>query len=165
VTLAELNACDRARFVAAIGGIFEHSPWVAERAWERRPFASVDELHTAMTLEVARAPLPKQLALLRGHPDLGTRARMSDSSTAEQSGAGLDSMAPAEFERLQRLNTAYWQKFGFPFLFAVKGSTVSQILAAMEERLPSTPDAELAEALRQVSRIAHFRLEVAISVG
>ncbi len=165
MTLAELNACDRARFVDAIGGVFEHSPWVAERAWERRPFASVDELHDAMMLEVTRAPRHEQLALLHAHPDLGTRARMSDSSTAEQSGAGLDRMLPAEFERLQRLNAAYWQKFGFPFLFAVKGSTANQILEALEERLPATPDAEFVEALRQVSRIALFRLEVAISVG
>lgn len=165
MTLAELNACDRARFVGAIGGIFEHSPWVAERAWERRPFASVDKLHDVMMLEVTRAPRHEQLALLRAHPDLGTRARMSDSSTAEQSGAGLDRMVPAEFERLQRLNAAYSLKFGFPFLFAVKGSTANQILEALEERLPATPDAELVEALRQVSRIAQFRLEVAIAVG
>jgi 2-oxo-4-hydroxy-4-carboxy-5-ureidoimidazoline decarboxylase len=164
VTLAELNACDRARFVEAIGWVFEHSPWVAERAWGRRPFASVDELHKAMTLEATRAPLHEQLALLRAHPDLGSRARMSDSSTTEQSGAGLDRMTPAEFERLQRLNAAYWQKFGFPFLFAVRGSTAHQILAALEERLPATPDAEFLEALGQVSRIARFRLEEAISV-
>jgi 2-oxo-4-hydroxy-4-carboxy-5-ureidoimidazoline decarboxylase len=89
---------------------------------------------------------------------------MSDSSTTEQSGAGLDRMTPAEFERLQRLNAAYWQKFGFPFLFAVRGSTAHQILAALEERLPATPDAEFLEALGQVSRIARFRLEEAISV-
>jgi 2-oxo-4-hydroxy-4-carboxy-5-ureidoimidazoline decarboxylase len=165
VTLAELNACDRTGFVDAVGGIFEHSPWVAERAWEHRPFASVEELHNAMLLEATRAPRHEQLALLRAHPDLGTRARMSDSSIAEQSGAGLDRMLPAEFERLQRLNAAYRHKFGFPFLFAVKGSTANQILEALEERLPATPDAELVEALRQVSRIAQFRLEVAISVG
>ena len=165
MTLAELNACDHARFVDAIGGVFEHSPWVAVRAWERRPFASVDELHAAMMLEATRASRDEQLALLRGHPDLGTRAKMSDSSTAEQAGVRFDRMSPAEFERLQQLNAAYWQKFGFPFLFAVKGSTAHQILAALEERWPATPEAELAEALRQVSRIAQFRLEVAISVG
>jgi 2-oxo-4-hydroxy-4-carboxy-5-ureidoimidazoline decarboxylase len=163
VTLADLNACDRGRFVEAIGWVFEHSPWVAERAWERRPFASVDELHEAMTLEAARAPLREQLALVRAHPDLGTRARMSGSSAAEQAGAGLDRMSPAEFEQLQRQNAAYRQKFGFPFLFAVKGSTTRQILSALEERLAATPDAELVEALRQVSRIARFRLAEAIA--
>lgn len=164
VTLAELNACDRGRFVQAIGWVFEHSPWVAERAWERRPFASLDGLHQAMALEVSGAPLQEQLALLRAHPDLGSRARMSDSSAAEQSGTGLDRTTPAEFERLQRLNAAYRQKFGFPFLFAVKGSTTHQVLAALDERLPATRDAEFAEALRQASRIAQFRLEEAISV-
>jgi 2-oxo-4-hydroxy-4-carboxy-5-ureidoimidazoline decarboxylase len=116
-------------------------------------------------LEVTRASRDEQLALLRAHPDLGTRATMSASSTAEQAGARFGRMSPSEFERLQQLNAAYWQKFGFPFLFAVKGSTAHQILAALEERLPATPEAELAEALRQVSRIAQFRLEVAISVG
>jgi 2-oxo-4-hydroxy-4-carboxy-5-ureidoimidazoline decarboxylase len=125
----------------------------------------VDALHEVMTLEVARAPLAEQLALLRAHPDLGTRARMSDSSTAEQSGAGLDRMAPDDFKRLQRLNASYSRKFGIPFLFAVKGSTADHILAALEARLPATPEAELVEALSQVSRIARFRLEGAISVG
>ena len=165
MTLAELNSWDRARFVEAIGWVFEHSPWVAERAWAQRPFASVAALHKAMTLEAARAPLHEQLAMLRAHPDLGARARMSDASTAEQSGSGLDRISPADVERLRRLNAAYWQKFGFPFLFAVRGSTAHQILAALEERLPSTPDAELVEALGQVSRIALFRLEEAVSVA
>ena len=165
MTLDELNDCDRPRFVEAIGWVFENSPWVAERAWARRPFASVDELHEAMTFEVERAPQQEQLALLRAHPDLGTRARMSATSAAEQSEAGFDRMHPAEFERLQRLNAAYSRKFGFPFLFAVKGSTAEHVLAALEERFPATPDVELEEALRQVARIARFRLEVAIPVG
>lgn len=163
MTIAELNACDSPRFVDAIGWAFEHSPWVAERAWRHRPFASVDELHAAMMREVARASIDEQLALLRAHPDLGTRARMTDSSAAEQSGAGLDRMTPEDFDQLRRLNEAYRRKFGFPFLFAVKGSTAQQILAALEARLPSAADNERAEALRQVSRIVRFRLEQAIT--
>jgi 2-oxo-4-hydroxy-4-carboxy-5-ureidoimidazoline decarboxylase len=90
MTIEDLNAYDRAAFVRALGWIFEESPWVAERAWDRRPFRSVDDLHAAMTTVVETAAQPEQLALLQAHPDLGTRARVSDVSSAEQQGAGLD---------------------------------------------------------------------------
>ena len=162
MTLAELNAAERERFVAALGWIFEDSPWVAERAWACRPFASVAALHDAMVTEVSAADPTEQLALLHAHPDLGARARMSDASSGEQAGAGLDSLTPTEFERLQQLNAAYRTRFGFPFLFAVKGSTKYDVLAALAARLPAPPDVELAEALRQVFRIAQFRLQDAI---
>jgi 2-oxo-4-hydroxy-4-carboxy-5-ureidoimidazoline decarboxylase len=112
---------------------------------------------------VAAADPAEQLALLRAHPDLGARARMSDASLGEQSGAGLDSLAPAEFARLQQLNAAYRARFGFPFLFAVKGSTTHDVLDALAARLSATPDAEFAEALRQVFRIAQFRLQDAVA--
>jgi 2-oxo-4-hydroxy-4-carboxy-5-ureidoimidazoline decarboxylase len=159
VTLAELNACTRARFVDALGWIFESSPWVAERAWPARPFASVEDVHAAMTAVVDAASPDERLTLLRAHPDLGTRARMSDASVGEQQGAGLDRLTPVEFDRLQRLNLAYREKFGFPFLFAVKGSTKHDVLVALERRLPAAHDDELVEALRQVDRIALFRLQ------
>ena len=159
MTLTELNGAGRDRFVAAIGSIFEHSPWVAERAWEDRPFASLDALHSRMVAIVEAAGEPAQLALLRAHPDLGARAKMSEASAGEQAGAGLDSLTPAEFERLQALNGTYRGRFGFPFLFAVKGASKHDIVAALERRLPATRDAELTEALRQVARIARFRLE------
>ena len=159
MTIAEVNACDRATFVAALGWVFEHSPWVAERAWAHRPFAGIEELHAAMTGELARAARDEQLALIRAHPDLGTRARMSDASTGEQAGAGLARLTPDEFNRLQQLHDAYNQKFGYPFLFAVKGSTKHQILDALAARVQRTPEEEFAEALRQVSRIAEFRLQ------
>ena len=159
VTIAELNALDRERFVDAIGWVFEHSPWVAGLAWTRRPFGSVDDVHEAMSAVVAEADRERQAALLRAHPDLGTRARMSDASVGEQTGAGLDRLTPDDYARLQRLNSAYREKFGFPFLFAVKGSTSQQVLAALEERLPREHDEEFAEALRQVYRIARFRLD------
>jgi 2-oxo-4-hydroxy-4-carboxy-5-ureidoimidazoline decarboxylase len=161
--LAELNFAERERFVDALGWIFEDSPWVAERAWTRRPFASVAALHEAMVAEVAAADRAEQLALLRAHPDLGARARMSDASLGEQSGAGLDSLTAAEFVRLQQLNAAYRARFGFPFLFAVKGSTTHDVLDALAARLSATPDAEFAEALRQVFRIAQFRLQDAVA--
>ena len=114
MTLADLNACDRDAFVDALGWVFEHSPWVAERAWRRRPFASLDELHGAMVAEVSAARPDEQLALLRAHPDLGARARMSDASIGEQAGAGLDRLTPDEFERLQRLNAAYREQVRLP---------------------------------------------------
>jgi OHCU decarboxylase len=159
MTLAELNAYDRNGFVETLGWIFEDSPWVAERAWARRPFASVDALHEVMVEVVQQATALEQLGLLRAHPDLGTRFRMSDASIGEQRVAGLDRLTPEEHARLQRLNDDYCRRFGFPFLFAVKGSTKEDVLTALEARVRRSEDAEFAEALRQVYRIARFRLE------
>ena len=159
MTLADLNASDRDGFVAAIGWIFEHSPWAAERAWRRRPFGSLDELHVALVAEVSAARRDEQLALLRAHPDLGSRAGMTAASSGEQAGAGLDRLAVDEFERLQQLNRAYREKFGFPFLLAVRGSSTHDVLTALAARLPAAPDDEFDEALRQVFRIAWFRLQ------
>ena len=159
MTLADLNARDRQSFIDSIGWVFEHSPWVAERAWPRRPFATVEELHQAMIKGVAGASVEEQLALLRAHPDLGARARLSEASTAEQARAGLDALTAVELDRLRRLNGAYREKFGFPFLYAVKGSTKHDILKALETRLGAPREDELNEALGQVYRIARFRLD------
>lgn len=163
MTLHDLNAMDRDGFVASVGWVFEHSPWVAERAYAAKPFASVLALHDAMTFEMHKATRDEQMALLRAHPDLGARARMSDLSTAEQAGAGLDRLTPLQFDTLQRLNGEYRERFGFPFLFAVKGSTVAEILAALETRRQAGQDEEFDEALRQVARIARFRLDTIVS--
>lgn len=153
---------DAEAFIAALGWIFEDSPWVARRAWASRPFADRTSLHAAMVSEVERASSGEQLVLLRAHPDLGTRARISEASQGEQARAGLDHLTHAEFEKLQALNTSYREKFGFPFLFAVKGSTKLDILRALETRLNAPPPEEFREALRQVYRIASFRLESTI---
>lgn len=150
---------DREAFVAAIGWVFEGSPWVAERVWPQRPFGVLELLHAAMTQAVAASTPAEQLALIRAHPDLGAKARMSDASTQEQSGAGLNQLNAEEFERLQRLNSAYREKFGFPFIYAVKGSTKQDILSALETRLAGDPESERATALAQIYRIAQFRLE------
>ena len=163
MTVAELNAYDRAAFVEALGWVFEKSPWVAERAWDRRPFDSLDALHAAMTRIVQQAAEAEQVALLRAHPDLGTRARISDASTGEQRGAGLDRLTPDEFARLLRLNADYRGRFGFPFLFAVKGSTKHDVLAALNARVARPRDEEFAEALQQVYKIARLRLEDVIT--
>jgi len=159
VTIAHLNTLDRDAFVDALGWIFEGSPWVAERAWTRRPFASAEALHQAMIDVVRQASGPEQLALLRAHPDLGTRARISDVSTGEQRSVGLDRLGADEYGRLQRLNGEYRRRFGFPFLFAVKGSTKEDLMTALEARIGRSADEELTEALGQVYRIAAFRLE------
>jgi 2-oxo-4-hydroxy-4-carboxy-5-ureidoimidazoline decarboxylase len=164
MTLDDLNASSRDDFVAALGTIFEGSPWAAARAWRHRPFASLEGLHQAMLAEVSASSRDEQLGLLRAHPDLGTRARITGASAGEQAGAGLDRLTPAEFERLRALNTAYREKFGFPFLFAVKGSTKDDVLATLAARLPATVDDEFAEALRQVSRIAWFRLQDLVKI-
>jgi 2-oxo-4-hydroxy-4-carboxy-5-ureidoimidazoline decarboxylase len=112
-----------------------------------------------MVEQVMRATTPEKLALLGAHPDLGTRARLSSASDKEQSGAGLDSLTADEFEQFARLNSAYRARFGFPFLLAVKGSTKHDILRALQARMEASPEQEFAEALRQVYRIARFRLE------
>jgi OHCU decarboxylase len=157
--IGELNLLDRSRFVDAVGWIFECSPWVAERAWDVRPFAGLDALHAAMVQEVDRATSSERLALLMAHPDLGARARLTRASTEEQAGAGLDGLTSGEFEQLHRLNAAYRSRFGFPFLLAVKGATKHDVLRALQARMESTPENEYREALRQVFRIARFRLE------
>lgn len=163
MTIDALNLLDRESFVAAVGWVFEGSPWVAARAWDVRPFSSVDALHQAMVARLEVASREEQLALLRAHPDLGARARMGDASSAEQAGAGLDRLTPEEHERLLRMNGAYRDTFGFPFLFAVKGSTKQDILGALEQRLQAAPEDEYREALRQVYRIAGFRLRDVVS--
>lgn len=154
-----INSLDKEQFTEQLGWVFEHSPWVAERAWHSRPFRSVEELSTYMNQVVASATHAEQLALLCAHPDLGTRAKVSQSSASEQAGAGLDQLTSEEFEKLLHLNTAYRAKFGFPFLYAVKGSDKHQILAALEARLELEAEAEFQVALAQVYRIARFRLE------
>ena len=116
-----------------------------------------------MVAELEAGSAKEQLALLRAHPDLGSRAAMTDASSSEQAGAGLDKLSPQEFARLQELNTAYNSKLGFPFIYAVKGSSKHDILKALEVRASAGQEEEFREALRQVSRIARFRLEDTLS--
>jgi 2-oxo-4-hydroxy-4-carboxy-5-ureidoimidazoline decarboxylase len=159
VTLSGLNALGRDAFVEAIGWVFEDSPWIAERVWPGRPFVSLDALHQTMAAVMYAASADRQLALLKAHPDLGATLKMSAASTGEQAGAGLDQLSPETYEQLTELNATYRKKFGFPFLFAVKGSTPAQILEALQSRLTRDRAAEFEEALRQVARIAWLRLE------
>ena len=159
MTLEQINALDREAFVALLGGLFEHSPWVAEHAWNRRPFSSGEKLWREMCAIVDAAPEKQKLALIRAHPDLGTRARVSESSAAEQAGAGLGNLNPGEYDILLEQNRRYREKFGFPFIFAVKGSGKEDVSFALMLRLDSNPEDELRQALFEIGRIAWFRLE------
>jgi 2-oxo-4-hydroxy-4-carboxy-5-ureidoimidazoline decarboxylase len=167
VALAELNAMPAAEFTARLGAIFEHSPWVAERAAARRPFASVAQLHAAMADAVRSASEDERLRLIRAHPELAgkaaVRGELTDESTREQKGAGLDQCTVEEFERMQDLNRRYNEKFGFPFVIAVKGHDRHSILRAFAERLENAPEVEAAECIEQIIRIGGFRLADAVA--
>jgi 2-oxo-4-hydroxy-4-carboxy-5-ureidoimidazoline decarboxylase len=162
LTLAELNRLDQAAFTATLGSVFEASPWVAAGAFPSRPFASLDDLHEAMARVARGAPRADQLALLREHPDLaGKLARtgaISAASVAEQASVGLDALTEEEARRFDGLNRAYRERFGFPFIIAVRHHTRAGILAAFERRLAHTADEEIAAALVEVVEIARLRL-------
>jgi 2-oxo-4-hydroxy-4-carboxy-5-ureidoimidazoline decarboxylase len=155
------SSLSHAEFLARFGPVYEASPWVAEGVWPAVEAAELDDLAAlaeALRAEVDAAPREMQLALIRAHPELASRARMADASVKEQSGAGLDQCSPAEFEAFQRLNAAYNAQFGFPFIVAVKGLTRADILRAFEARLANEPETEFATAIAQIHRIAGFRL-------
>jgi len=166
MTLAQLRALDHGAFITAFGGTFEHSPWVAERAFGRGPFASVDALHGAMVRAMHDASRDEQLALLRAHPELAGKAairgELTADSTKEQSGAGLDQCTPEEFARINALNARYNATFGFPFIVAVKGLDRAAILREFTRRADNAPEVEFAEALKQVARITRFRLDALV---
>lgn len=157
-SIAEVNGLDREGFVARFGGIYEHSPWVADSAWRSRPFADREALERALQAAVADAGHERQLALLRAHPRLGTRRPLTDYSRAEQQGAGLMSAAPVDLGELERLNRDYETRFGFPFILAVRNATLRQILDSCRTRIEHDAASEFDESLRQVYRIARFRL-------
>jgi allantoate deiminase/N-carbamoyl-L-amino-acid hydrolase len=172
-TLADLNQLDNATFVDALRGIYEHSPWIPERAAAQRPFASLAALKLALQEAVSRATEQEQLSLLRAHPELAGKAaiagELTAESTGEQAASGLNRCSPEEYAALHRLNAAYNDKFGFPFILAVKGPTGKgltrqAIIATFERRLKHRRQDELQEALRQVHRIAEIRLNDLLGV-
>ena len=167
LTLEQINGAGREEFVALLAGTYEHSPWVAEAAWPKRPFMSLAALKLALVTAVRDAGRDTQLALLRAHPELAGKAMVSRSltaeSTKEQGRAGLADCTPDEFAKLQQLNTAYNAKFGWPFMLAVRGPRGTglhrrEIIATFERRLHGHPDFEFAEGLRNVHRVAEIRL-------
>ena len=163
MTVATVNGLSRPAFVATFGDVAENSPWVAEGAAALRPYAGREAMIAAFAEVVAKAPEAQQLALIRSHPDLAGRAamvgEMAAESKREQTGAGLDALTPAEFRRFTELNTRYRDTFGFPFIFAVKGATKSQILEAFEARIDNPRPKEFVTALAEISRIVRFRIE------
>ncbi len=167
MTLTDLNAMDESDFVRALGGVFEHSPWVARQAFASRPFVDVASLHDAMIEVVGRASGDEKLALLRAHPELAgkaaVRGELTADSTQEQSGAGLAHCTPEEFATITDLNRRYNEKFGFPFILAVKGYDRAGILREFARRVERDPVAEFAECLAQIARITRFRLEALVT--
>ena len=150
--------------MARFGGVFEHSPWVAERAWEARPFASVDALHGEMTRIVSQASAAERLALVRAHPELAGREAKGGELTAESSGEqgrlGFTSLSREEFHKIGEINRRYREKFGFPCIVALRlHADRSSVVAEMERRLGNNADTELANALEQIGHITRGRLD------
>jgi 2-oxo-4-hydroxy-4-carboxy-5-ureidoimidazoline decarboxylase len=163
MTLDAVNRLDEEDFVEAFGDVAEHSPWVAAGAAAARPFASRHEMIAAFEAAVDVASPEEQRALLVSHPDLAGKAAVSGDLTTdsemEQAGAGLDRLTPEEFVEFTALNDAYRDRHGIPFIFAVRGATKHDILAAFGHRIDNPPEVEFQTALEQVNRIVRFRIE------
>jgi 2-oxo-4-hydroxy-4-carboxy-5-ureidoimidazoline decarboxylase len=163
MTIEAVNALNPEAFLVAFGDVAEHTPWVAEIAGARRPFADRRAMSEAFIDAVLEAGDPEKLALIRAHPDLAGRAAiaggLAPDSRREQAGAGLGQLTEEEFTRFTTLNAAYRAKFRFPFILAVKGADKHRILSAFEERVENEPENEFAHAIRQVARIVAFRID------
>ncbi|MDB5817198.1 MAG: N-carbamoyl-L-amino-acid hydrolase peptidase, partial [Rhizobacter sp.] len=173
-TLDDLNAAGESAFIALLDGVYEHSPWVAAAAFAHKPFASVAALKHAMSEAVRAAGAAAQVALVRAHPELAGKAAIAGAltaeSTGEQSKAGLNLCSPEEFATLHKLNADYNARFGFPFIVAVRGPrgtglTRTQIIEVFTRRLAGHREFELAEALRNIDRIAEIRLDEKFGVS
>ena len=158
-TIDEINHMSLEAFLAAFGDVAEHSAWVARNAAGTRPFANREAMIAAFADAVMAASPEGQLALIRAHPDLAGRAKLTVDSAREQAGAGLDTLSPRDFARFTFLNSQYREKFDFPFIFAVKGATKQQIIASFAKRVENSPEEELQMALQEVCRIFRFRIE------
>jgi OHCU decarboxylase len=169
MTVSQLNRSDREAFTNAVGFAFEDSPWIAEAAWERRPFESVDDLHARMVAIVEQAPVERRIALICAHPDLAGRVaregRLTPASRDEQGSAGLDALSVREIARFETLNGAYRARFGFPFVICARENTKDSILAELETRSRNAPDREIEKALQEIAKIARLRLHDAVQNG
>lgn len=163
IRLKDLNQSGLDRFAAQLEGVFEHSPWIAEKAAARRPFSSVDDLFQAMTAIVQEADEKEKMALIQSHPRLGTRKKLTAESQAEQAQAGVSGLSGSGSERLDTLNRRYEAVFGFPFVMAVRGKTKSDILEELKTRLRQSKSKEFERALEEIYKIAKFRLEERVS--
>lgn len=161
-TVDQLNQMTEDQFVAVCGGLFEHSPWIARRAWTKRPFTSSADLHERLCGVVAAASAQEQLALIGAHPDLVSRMTLSRESAGEQAAAGLTSLSSEEVERFARYNAAYREKFGFPFVICARQNRKDAILAAFPVRLANSRQQEISTALSEIHKIARLRLTDAV---
>ena len=166
VTLAQINGFDRSAFVTALGHLFEHSPWVAEETWSRRPFRDVAHLHSELCATMRAAGKERQLALIRAHPDLAGRLaqqrKLSQESAREQASAGLTTLTEQETTTFQAMNAAYLQRFGFPFVICARLNAKSAIVDAMTARLRNDAEQEFETALAEIEKIARLRLADAL---
>ena len=163
MTLAQLNSFPRNEFVRIVGPVFEHSPWIAEATWAKRPFASVEALHAALCETVQTAGEEKQLALIRAHPDLvgklASAGQLTKESIGEQASAGLDRLSPEEVALFQSNNAAYQAKFGFPFVICARLNKKEAILNGFKVRRQNSRDQEIKTALEEIGKIAYLRLQ------
>lgn len=169
MTVTELNSLDRAAFSGAIGHLFEHSPWVAETTWARRPFRDAMHLHAELCATMRAAPRERQLVLLRAHPDLAGRLAQQNKLTAdsrrEQASAGLERLTDDELTEFQRLNAEYRARFEFPFIICARLNAKDAILAAMQSRITHAPEVEFQAALGEIEKIAWLRLQDVLARG
>jgi 2-oxo-4-hydroxy-4-carboxy-5-ureidoimidazoline decarboxylase len=168
VELAELNALEEREFTDLLGAVFEHSPWVAQRTWRKRPFASLDDLHESMMATVRDAAGAEQLRLVRAHPELAgsaaTQGSLSADSSSEQGRLGFTRLSPDEFATMAELNRAYRERHGFPCIVALRlHATRESVMAEMRRRIANDSDAELENALKQISHITRGRLDKWVS--
>lgn len=156
--IAQLNQMSQEEFVSILGTLFEHTPEIAQQAWNYRPFKDAIALYQKMIDVVEMMSKDERIALIRAHPDLGSQAKMAEASVQEQAGLGLNKLDSQEYERFQLLNQAYKDKFCFPFIIAVKNQTKVSVLEAFERRLPNNIETEIASAISEIEQIAWFRL-------
>jgi len=165
-TLHDLNGAEQEAFVAMVGFVFEHSPWIAAEAWRQRPFASLEQLHQSLCTVLREATAEEKLNLIRAHPDLVGKAALAGSLTAassqEQAAAGLDRLSPEEIAQFTRYNAQYHQQFGFPFVICARENKKESILAAFPVRLQHSRDKEVETALAEIAKIAWLRLVDAV---
>ena len=161
-SISQLNKMSQEKFTATLGEIWEETPEIAELAWHSKPFIDLDSLYQSMVAIVDKMSETKQSSLIKAHPDLGTKTKMAEVSVEEQAGIGLDRLSEVEYQRFQSFNQAYKDKFGFPFIVAVKYHTKESILQSFEDRLNNTQEQEKQQALTEISKIARLRLESSI---
>lgn len=169
IALTNLNTVSEADFVAAMGDVYEQAPWVAQAVSKQRPFATLAAMHAAMMAAVRAASADQQLALIKGHPDLAGKAAragaLTADSTAEQASAGLDRLLETEFTQFQRLNSAYREKFGIPFIICARRHGKESIRQQFERRLQNGKAAETKAALSEIFHIAALRLDQRIEAA